>query len=68
MKSVKMGDDKIVVSSGDQFYDDCPICRAMQKAEKEKKGIDPIELAKAFNEANKMGGISGSLIKNPKHD
>lgn len=53
MKTVKMGDNKVVFSSGDQFYDDCPICRAMRKAELEGKDIDPIELAKAFNEANK---------------
>ena len=63
-----MGDDKIVFSSEEEFYDDCPICRAMRKAEKEKKDLDPMELAKAFNEANKMGGVSGSFVNNQKHD
>lgn len=68
MKTAKMGDDKIVFSSGDQFYDDCPICRAMKKAEEEGKNLDPVELAKAFNEANKMGGMVGGDSENKKHD
>ncbi len=67
MKISKMG-DKIVLSSDDQLYDDCPICRAMRKAEQEGKDLDPVELAKAFNEANKIGAVIGTLDNNPKHD
>lgn len=67
MKTSKMG-DKIVFSSDDQFYDDCPICRAMKKAKREGKDIDPVELAKAFNEAKEVGGKIGSIPEKTQHD
>ncbi len=60
MKTSKVG-NKVLISSDNQYFDDCPICQAMRKAEKEGKSLDPVELAKAFNKANKMGGITGGV-------
>ena len=43
---------KVVVSSSDDYFDDCPICRLMKKAESE--GVSPTEkeLEEAFTKAN----------------
>jgi hypothetical protein len=41
-----------LVSSDDEYYDDCPICRLMKKAEKEGREPTEEELAEAFEKAN----------------
>ena len=33
------------------YFDDCPICRAMKKAEKEEREMNMEELIHAFNKA-----------------
>lgn len=53
MKAVKSSAD-VVVSSSDQYYDDCPICRAMREAEESGKNLDPVELAKALDHRDKL--------------
>ena len=42
-----------VVSSSETYYDDCPICQAMKKAEEEGRSLSEEELIKLFEEANK---------------
>lgn len=35
------------------YFDDCPICQAMKKADKEKRETSAEELIKAFKKAKK---------------
>jgi hypothetical protein len=39
------------------YFDDCPICRVMKKAENEGKDITYDELKKAFKEAKAKGAV-----------
>ena len=43
----------MVVSSANEYFDDCPICQAMKKAEEEGRELSEEELLKLFEEANK---------------
>lgn len=42
----------VLVSSSDTYFDDCPICQAMKKAEEEGRNLSEKELVEAFAEAN----------------
>jgi len=44
-----------------QYYDDCPVCLAQQKADDEGRDITMDELMDAMREAKKQGGIVGGL-------
>lgn len=46
------GGQTFVVSSSNSYYDDCPICRAMKKAEEEGRSLSEAELKEAFAKAN----------------
>jgi hypothetical protein len=39
------------------YFDDCPICQAMKKAEEEGRSPSLNELKEAFRKAKKKGGI-----------
>lgn len=41
-----------LVSSSDEYFDDCPVCRLMKKAEAEGRSPTAEELAEAFEKAN----------------
>lgn len=43
---------KVLISSSNFFYDDCPICRAMKKAKEEDRSLSEEELKEAFDKAN----------------
>ncbi len=43
---------KVLISSSESFYDDCPICRAMKKAEEEGRSLSEKEVEEAFAKAN----------------
>lgn len=45
---------KSLVSSSDKYFDDCPICQAMKKAEKENRDLSEKEVKKAFKKAKKV--------------
>ena len=49
----------MVFSSSDFFFDDCPICRAMKKAEEEGRQLSESELHKAFEKLKEKGGVVG---------
>jgi hypothetical protein len=76
-KKKKVGKDTYVVSANYdtnkkfEFYDDCPICRAMKKAEEEGRGLSEKELKKAFQEANDQNKLNEFVknidFKNKKH-
>lgn len=53
VKSAKGESEKLVVSSSGTYYDDCPICQAMKKAEEEGRSLSSSEAKKAFEKANK---------------
>ena len=53
-----MNQSTILTGPG-QLYDDCPICQAMKKAEKQGRSLTEEELKKAFTEAEKVGGVVG---------
>ncbi len=42
----------VLVSSSDEYFDNCPVCRAMKKAEKEGRELSADELEEAFTKAN----------------
>lgn len=44
---------KVLISSSETFYDNCPICQAMKKAEEEGRELSEKELMEAFAKANK---------------
>lgn len=46
----------ILVSSSNTYYDDCPICQAMKKAEEEGRSLSEKEVKEAFAKANKKQG------------
>ncbi|KKQ92105.1 MAG: hypothetical protein UT58_C0005G0021 [Microgenomates group bacterium GW2011_GWC1_39_7b] len=41
-----------LISSSDEFFDDCPVCRLMKKTEKEGRSPTEKELEEAFVKAN----------------
>ena len=43
----------------DEFFDDCPICRAMKAAQERGKELTLEELKEAFDKAKERGGIVG---------
>ena len=47
------GGKTVLISSSDFYYDDCPICQAMKKAEEEGRSLSEEELIKLFEEVNK---------------
>lgn len=52
---------KKLISSANQYFDDCPICRAMKKAEKENRDLSEKEVEIAFEKAKK---VKGAIIGN----
>ena len=48
-------------NSSEFYFDDCPICRAMAKAEKEGRALSEVELAETFAQAGKQGGVVGAI-------
>ena len=58
MKTKKIKDDLILVGS-DEFYDDCPTCQAMRKAEQEGRDLSLKEIEEAFEKSKEVGGIVG---------
>lgn len=41
----------------ESYFDDCPVCQAMKKAEKEERSLSLNELKEAFRKAKKKGGV-----------
>lgn len=42
-----------------EYFDDCPICRAMKKAEEEGRNLSLAELRAAFKAAKDQGAAVG---------
>jgi len=57
-----MKSKKILFSSSPFYFDDCPICQAMKKAEEEGRSLTIRELKQAFKKAKKKGTIVGGKI------
>lgn len=49
---------KVLVSSSGSYFDDCPICQAMKKAEEEGRSLSEEELREAFAKANGKPGVN----------
>jgi len=68
MKSKKPKKKKKGAKLDDFLFDDCPICRAMKKAEKEGRNLHGEELLAAFAEAKKdpknVVGFGDEIPKN----
>lgn len=47
---------KVLVASSDSYYDDCPICQAMKKAEEKGRSLSEKEVKEAFAKANGKQG------------
>ncbi len=43
----------------DPYFDDCPICQAMKRAEEQGRNLSDEELKEAFEEARKQGAVVG---------
>ena len=52
---------KKLISSANKYFDDCPICRAMKKAEKEDRSLSEEEVKIAFEKAKK---VKGAIVGN----
>lgn len=48
----RLDSKKVLVSSSDEYFDDCPVCRLMKKAEEEGREPTERELEEAFVKAN----------------
>lgn len=64
MRMKKKIDQKRTINFSEKefFFDDCPVCQAMKKAQ--EKGREPTmgELGVAFEEAKKEGGVVGGKL------
>lgn len=49
-------------SKAEFYFDDCPICRAMKKAEIKGENLSMDELKQAFDEAKKHGAVVGESL------
>lgn len=58
MKKIKISDKKRFEDT-EFYFDDCPICRAMRKANERERDLSFEELTKAFKEAREKGGKVG---------
>jgi len=54
-----MKSKKILFSNSPFYFDNCPICEAMKKAEEEGKNLTAKELKQAFGRAKKKGACWG---------
>lgn len=53
MKTNKTSDsEEVLISSGDEYFDNCPVCRLMKKTEKKGRSPTEEELAEAFVKAS----------------
>jgi len=44
------------------YFNDCPICQAMKKAEDEERNLNINELHEVFKEAKRQGAVMGGTI------
>jgi hypothetical protein len=51
-KKTNLDSEYQLVSSSDELFDDCPVCRLMKKAEEEGRSPTGEELETAFVKAN----------------
>lgn len=56
MRKVKTKPDTYLISSEDEYFDDCPVCQTMKDVE-HGKVITEQDLKKAFQKAKKKGGV-----------
>lgn len=49
-------------SSQKDYFDDCPICQALKKAEKEGRSPTMTELREATLEAKQQGAVTGGSL------
>lgn len=47
------------VNNWDDYFDDCPICQAMKKADLEGRDLTQEEYFESVREAKKAGGVGG---------
>jgi len=43
----------------EEFFDDCPVCRAMKAAQEQGRELTALELKEAFEKAKEKGAIVG---------
>lgn len=46
----------------DDYFDDCPVCQAMKKAEEKGKSLTTEELKEAFKKAKEKGAVVGGKL------
>jgi len=51
-KKINLDSEYQLVSSSEEYFDGCPVCRLMKKVEKEGREPTAQELAEAFEKAN----------------
>ena len=65
ISTVMSGEDKKIKK--EEFFDDCPICRAMKTAQEQGKELTQEELKEAFKKAKEEGGmVGGEWFEKPK--
>lgn len=58
MKTKRIDDDYILVGP-DDYYDDCPTCRALREAERKGENLTMAEIEAAFEKSKEVGGLVG---------
>lgn len=61
-KNKKSQISPVEATSEEDYFDDCPICQALKKAEKEGREITLTELQEAIGKAQKQGAIVGGSL------
>lgn len=62
MKKKKKEPAFTLISSSEDYFDDCPICQALKKAKEEGREITLSELQEAMGKAQKQGVIVGGKL------
>ena len=62
MKKKKKESPFTLVSSSEEYFDDCPICQTLKKAKEEGREITLRELQEAMGKAQKQGAIVGGKL------
>ncbi|RJQ28032.1 hypothetical protein C4577_00180 [Candidatus Parcubacteria bacterium] len=61
---IKKKKEKAQEMQEDDYFDDCPVCQAMKKAQEEKRSPTMSEMKQAFKKAKEQGAVTGGPLVN----
>ena len=60
--------EQITLIGPEDYFDDCPVCQTMNKAEEQNRNLTEPEIKKAFKESKKQGAIVGGPLVSEESD